>query len=66
MSPIDPADFRALVDQLANALQSALLLAGKLATDSRATASDADHVYSAIGRAEAALRRLRGAKNEER
>jgi hypothetical protein len=61
----DP-ELDAAIDAIANALQAALLLAGKLSTDVRASAADADQTYSAIGRAEAALRRLRGAKNEER
>jgi hypothetical protein len=48
-----------VVDELANALQTGLLLAGQLATGLRADAHDADGLYQAIARASAALQRLR-------
>jgi hypothetical protein len=48
-----------IVDELANALQTSVLLAGKLATGLRADAHDADALYQAITRATAALQRLR-------
>jgi hypothetical protein len=63
---VTPGELRDAIDVIANALQAALLLAGKLSTDVRASAADADQVYAAIGRAEAALRRLRGANGEGR
>jgi hypothetical protein len=58
MSP-DNGDVREVVDELANALQTGLLLAGKLATGLRADAHEADVLYQAITRATAALQRLR-------
>jgi hypothetical protein len=48
-----------VVDELANALQTGLLLAGQLATSLRADVHDADGLYQAIARASAALQRLR-------
>ena len=44
---------------MANALQTAVVLAAKLATSLRADAHDGDVLYQAIGRATAALQRLR-------
>ena len=55
----DNANLRDVVDELANALQTGLLLAGKLATGLRADAHDADVLYEAITRATTALQRLR-------
>ena len=55
----DPNDLRSAADELANALQTGLLLAGKLATALRADAHDADTLFQAISRAAAALQRLR-------
>ena len=52
-------NLREVVDELANALQTGLLLAGKLATGLRADAHDADVLYQAITRATTALQRLR-------
>ena len=58
MTP-EHGDVRDVVDELANALQTGLLLAGKLATGLRADAHEADVLYQAITRATAALQRLR-------
>jgi hypothetical protein len=55
----DNGNLREVVDELANALQTGLLLAGKLATGLRADAHDADVLYQAITRATTALQRLR-------
>ena len=57
MTP-DNGDVREVVDELANALQTGLLLAGQLATGLRADAHEADVLYQAIARATAALQRL--------
>ena len=45
--------------QLSNALQHALLIAGKHATDLRAASAEADQVYQAIGDAVEAAHNLR-------
>jgi hypothetical protein len=58
MSP-DNENLRAVVDELANALQTAVVLAGKLATSLRADAHDGDVLHAAICRAVEALQRLR-------
>jgi hypothetical protein len=63
VTPRNP-QLEAAIDLVANALQSALLLAGKLATDIRGSAADVDHVYAAIGRAVDSLRRLRESNGE--
>jgi len=51
----DNGDVREVVDELANALQTGLLLAGKLATGLRADAHEADVLYQAIARATTAV-----------
>jgi hypothetical protein len=58
MTPAN-GNLRDVVDELANALQTGLLLAGKLATGLRADAHEADVLYQAISRATTALQRLR-------
>ena len=58
MTP-DNGTLHEVVDELANALQTGLLLAGQLATGLRADAHDADVLYQAITRASMALQRLR-------
>jgi hypothetical protein len=55
----DGDNLHEIIDELANALQTGLLLAGKLATGLRADAHDADVLYQAITRATTALQRLR-------
>jgi hypothetical protein len=55
----DSGNLQAVVDELANALQTGLLLAGRLSTALRADAHDADALYQAISRAASALQRLR-------
>lgn len=57
MTP-DNGNLREVVDELANALQAGLLLAGRLANSLRADAHDADVLNQAITRATVALRRL--------
>ena len=57
MTP-DNVELREVVDELANALQTAVILAAKLATSLRADAHDGDVLHAAIARAVAALRRL--------
>jgi hypothetical protein len=58
MTP-DSSNLQAVVDELANALQTAVILAGKLATSLRADAHDGDVLHASIVRAVAALQRLR-------
>jgi hypothetical protein len=65
MTPLDPEQLRRIVDDLSNALQTAVLPAAKLATSLRADAHDADVLYEAIARATAALRRLTPANGGE-
>jgi glycerate-2-kinase len=55
----DNAKLREVVDELANSLQTAVVLAAKLATSLRADAHDGDAVHAAIARAVEALQRLR-------
>jgi hypothetical protein len=60
MAPIDPDTF----SELTNALQQAVLLAGRRAVDARAETADADQLYGAVSRAVDAARQLRdGADN---
>jgi hypothetical protein len=53
------SDPYAVIEELANALQTAVLLAAKLATSLRADAHDGDVLHAAIARAVLALKRLR-------
>lgn len=55
------SDLDAVIEELANALQTAVLLAAKLATSLRADAHDGDVLHAAIARAVSALQRLRPA-----
>jgi hypothetical protein len=50
---------REVIDELADALQTALVLADKLGTSLSAAAHDADVLQASIARASAALQRLR-------
>ncbi len=59
MDDLTPEHVRAVVDELANALQTAVLLAAKLATSLRADAHEADVLYQTVTRATTALQRLR-------
>lgn len=52
---IDPEIFSALT----NALQQAVLLAGRRAIDARADTAEADQLYAAVSRAAEAARQLR-------
>ena len=58
MTPLNP-NVQNVIDELANALQTAVILAAKLATSLRADAHDGDQLYQTITRATAALQRLR-------
>jgi hypothetical protein len=53
------AEPHAVIEELTDALQTAVLLAAKLATGLRADAREADVLYQAITRATTALQRLR-------
>ena len=55
MASIDPEKF----SKLTNALQQAVLLAGRRAVDARAETSEADQLYAALSRAVEAARQLR-------
>jgi hypothetical protein len=58
MTPPDPT-LRQALDDIANALQSPLLLAGNLAMALRSDAQDASNLYEAIARASEAPRQTR-------
>ncbi len=58
MTPLDPR-LRELVDELANALQIAVLVAGRLQGDLDANAEDAATLHQAVNRAVTALETLR-------
>ncbi len=64
MTP-DNNQTREAIDELANALQTAIVLAAELATSLRADAHDGDLLYNAITRATTALRRLRPSGGEQ-
>lgn len=54
---IDPEKF----SELTNALQAAVLLAGRLTVDAQAETAEANQLYAAVARAVEAARQLRGA-----
>ena len=58
MSPRDRLVLRRVIDDLANALQAAIGLAGKMRRETQGTAGDAVALEAAIGRGVSALRRL--------
>jgi hypothetical protein len=58
MRPRDRIVLRRVIDDLANALQSAIGLATPLRRDTQKTADDAVALESAIGRAISALKRM--------
>jgi hypothetical protein len=60
-----PDDLRAVVEELANALQAAGLLAALLRRNSETAASDAAALEQSIVRAAAAVRRLRPSQRSE-
>jgi hypothetical protein len=64
MIPADPNDVRTVVDEVANSLQVAVVLAGRLSTTLRADVHDADQLYNALTRATEALRRLSPANTD--
>ena len=64
--PGDRIILRRVIDDLANALQTAIGLATDLRRDTQDTADDAVLLEAAIGRAVSALKRLQPATNEGR
>lgn len=60
----DPDRLRAALDQIANALQPAVLLAGELQRVSAAAAQDAATVDTALARAVAILKTLQPDQSE--
>ena len=58
MSPIHPRELRAVIDELANALQGAVTLAALVRRNAQTTADDAVRLEGVIARAVSALRRL--------
>jgi hypothetical protein len=59
MAPIDLDRFAEHFSTLSNALQDAVLLAGRRAMDARAETAEADQLYAAVSRAVEAARQLR-------
>ena len=64
MAPFDPL-VRQVVDDIANALQTAIGMATLLRRQSHAVADDAIALETAIGRAVAALRRLQPTRKRQ-
>ena len=58
MTPVDPR-WHALIDELSNALQAAILASHRLHRDLRTNADDATLLHQAVSRAVAALQTLR-------
>jgi hypothetical protein len=59
MAPIDPDRFANQFSALSNALQDAVLLAGRRAVEARVETADAEQLYAAVSRAVEAARQLR-------
>ena len=57
MSPIDPRELRAVIDELANALQGAVNLAALVRREAQATADDAVKLEGTVARAASVLKR---------
>ena len=57
MTPTDP-NLRAIIEELANALQSVLLLSARLEPDLRQSSRDAGQLYEAVSRAARAIQEL--------
>jgi hypothetical protein len=66
MSPRDRAVLRQSLDELANALQTAIGLATWLRRDTQTTADDTVALEAAVGRAVSALKRLQPARKGRR
>lgn len=66
MSPRDRLVLRHVIDELANALQTAIGLATTMRRETQSTADDAVMLEAAIGRAVSALKRLQPAIKEGR
>jgi hypothetical protein len=62
MATINPDVF----SELTNALQGALLLAGRRATEARAAAGDMDALYNAVSRASSAAHQLRRGPDDDK
>ena len=58
MSPIDPRELRAVIDELANALQGAVNLAALVRREAQATADDAVKLEGTVARAVSVLKRV--------
>ena len=58
MSPIHPRELRAVIDELANALQGAVTLATLVRRNAQTTVDDAVRLEGVVARAASALRRL--------
>ena len=59
MAPLDPDRFAEHFSALSNALQDAVLLAGRRTVDAHAETAEADQLYAAVSRAVEAARQLR-------
>ena len=57
MSPIHPRELRAVIDELANALQGAVNLAALVRREAQATADDAVKLEGTVARAASVLKR---------
>ena len=64
VKPPDPTQFQRVIDEVANALQAAVLITGRLATNLRTDADDAAALNQAIRNATAALQQLRPKDHE--
>lgn len=58
MSPVQPRELRAVIDEVANALQGAVGLSALLRRNAQATADDAVTLEGVVARAASALKRL--------
>ena len=65
MAPLDPLVVRQVVDEIANALQTAIGVATLLRRQSQGVADDAIALEAAIGRAVVALRRLQPTRKRQ-
>ena len=65
MAPIDPTRLSDLVDRLANALQTAMLLSARLEPHLQQSSQDATELRSSVARASTALRDFRRDPKQE-
>ena len=66
MSPVHPRELRAVLDELANALQGAVGLAALLRRNAKTMADDAVQVEGVIARSASALKRLQPGSGRSR